>query len=481
MRRLVRLAARAVRQNLDLFGVWWALVIAQPLVPADHWLGRADLAPWAMLALAIATFLRARPLSKGHHPSLTPRHSEWDWWLQRAGLVGAPGVLLAWFDVGRTLTLSSLGVAAGATTAVVVLLGLSQDQGRTAWNPPGVDGWQVWLRNLLAAIAMAVLAGLSEWGAAAATWERGFGPAVLLGTGFLGISLMLDRVQHVRQRRRAGRKDGGQYRDSLYRPAVAFLMPLLGLWGLVQIYRQPFGDPGFQQAYLVALHVLAWAAIIWSRPTPVAMHCLLHEVVPAGGTDPATKSEVAGFDQPPEGALRINPLHTKRTRGVHPWLVPVQGARIGDLDDPVRPLWNRSSPLQPSHVMGEASFEPDAELRRAQWETITVRVKGRRDVTTLTGEDVQARRLVVLRAWPPPGARGEGETTYLWESGVPAASIQVVDAVTESISLRDGDVIVLSIEGVARAFELEIGAPVFDLGELATFRPPQLEDYVGGG
>jgi hypothetical protein len=56
--------------------------------------------------------------------------------------------------------------------------------------------------------------------------------------------------------------------------------------------------------------------------------------------------------------------------------------------------------------------------------------------------------------------------------------VQTVDANTQRLLLTNGCVIVLSTEGVARAYELEIGAPVYQLNEAINFRPPQLEDYV---
>ena len=41
-----------------------------------------------------------------------------------------------------------------------------------------------------------------------------------------------------------------------------------------------------------------------------------------------------------------------------------------------------------------------------------------------------------------------------------------------------GSILVHSTEGIARAYELEIGAPVYDWEEAMLQRPPQLEDYV---
>ena len=69
-------------------------------------------------------------------------------------------------------------------------------------------------------------------------------------------------------------------------------------------------------------------------------------------------------------------------------------------------------------------------------------------------------------------------TTYRWEKPVLQASIQNVDASTETLSLENGSVIVMATEGVARAFELEIGVPVYRYTEASGFRPPQIEDYV---
>ena len=65
------------------------------------------------------------------------------------------------------------------------------------------------------------------------------------------------------------------------------------------------------------------------------------------------------------------------------------------------------------------------------------------------------------------------------ERALQLSTLQVVDATTDVLTLQNGDILVLSTEGVARAFELEIGAPVYGYEELNHQRPPQLEDYVG--
>ena len=56
VRRLYRLFWRGVLQNLDLLGIWWVLIVAQPLVPSEHWLSRPDLIPWLCLSLSAAAF-----------------------------------------------------------------------------------------------------------------------------------------------------------------------------------------------------------------------------------------------------------------------------------------------------------------------------------------------------------------------------------------------------------------------------------------
>jgi hypothetical protein len=231
----------------------------------------------------------------------------------------------------------------------------------------------------------------------------------------------------------------------------------------------------------VALHVFAWAAVIWPPKIPVAMSCLLHEVVPGSGKDPSAQGGRVAFDLPPEGALRLEPLGIRRIRVIHHWIVPVQDPRIEELDDPVRPLWPRTPLPLATHVLGDATFEPDPSSQMPQWRTITVRLADQRDVVRLEQGNVQTRRLVVLRAFPGRSQKGLLLPTYRWDEAVSAGAVQIVDATTERITLQDGDVLVLSTEGVARAYELEIGTAVSDWDELGRERAPQLEDYVGVG
>jgi len=305
--------------------------------------------------------------------------------------------------------------------------------------------------------------------------------AWVLGIAFLSVGLMTGRVRHLRQRKIAGNKDGGPYRVKLFNYLFAFLGSAFGLWALsfIQDYLGLGGQVSFEQAFIPAAFVVAWAGVVWPKPIPIAMTCLLHEVMPAGGGDRSISDAASPFDQPPEGALRINPLRLKRIRATHPWLVAVKASRVKELDDPIKLLWPNREPPLAYHVLGEASFELDPITKQEQWDEITIRLKGSEDVSKVSGAAAVSRSLVVMKPFLRPGAsRKKRVLTYRWDQSVPAGTIQVVDASTETLSIENGSIIILATEGVARAFEVEIGAPVFTLKEAVNFRPPQLEDYV---
>jgi hypothetical protein len=186
--------------------------------------------------------------------------------------------------------------------------------------------------------------------------------------------------------------------------------------------------------------------------------------------------------RPPEGALRISPLDLRRTRSVHPYFVTVQRPRIEGVDDPVRPLWARPSAPLSAHILGNASFEIDPDTRDVQVDTLTIRLRSLTEVSALSDGLAQTRRIAVLRAWPAIDESWRARiATYRWERGVPEASHQLVDASTDKLTLRDGSIIVLSAEGVIRAFELEIGAVVDTLPDGGIVRVPQIEDYEAIG
>ncbi len=499
-------AARA-RRGADLAGLWLATLLLQPILHTEHVLASNDLLPWAILTVSIAALLRGRRLGPGPHPQLRPRQVGLDRKLRRLLAAVVPVALLCWYRFGQSLgrgelvdiasALSSrelpttLGLAwLGAGTVGSILVGglalLGREDGRTAWRPV-VAGQRRLFWGICAALGLAsVVAGvvhglaLGDPDVPERSNLRWVPEAAMLGLAFLGAGLSLGRPQAVAQRRAAGRRDGsaGSVLDSAL--LYALLGPSIMLWLTLQLVELVSRHTiGYESAYVVSLHVCAWAAVIWRQPVPTAVDVLLHEVAPTGGKEVAPTESAAGFDAPPEGALRIDPLRTRPTRSIHPWRVPVLRARISDLDDPVRPLWRSRRPPPAHHLLGEAAFELDPETGHPQWEEITVRLGAGRDVTVIRDQDVQTRRMVVLRAFPsgsPTESGGVGRT-YQWEADLPPDAVQVVDAATRTLRLRDGDLIVVSSEGVARAFRVELGAPVGDDNGPMSPRLPQLEDY----
>jgi hypothetical protein len=280
----------------------------------------------------------------------------------------------------------------------------------------------------------------------------------------------------------AGRVDGRKVRLVEREFLFALLGPLFTLWLTMQMVEQLTGRlVGFESAFVVSLLAIAWAGVVWKRPLPRAVDVLLHEVVPAGGREEVPNGVALSFDRPAEGALRIRPLRVRGTRSTHIWRVPVTQPRIEELDDPIRPLWRDRRAPPSHHLIGEAAFEPDA-YGGPQWSELTLRLGVGRDVTVLQEHDVQTRRMVVIRPFPAAADQRRdmqpAPRTYRWEESYRPGSLQVVDGATRTLSLRDGDLIVVSSEGLARAYLVEFGQPVDTLRGRVAMRLPQLQDYV---
>ena len=147
---------------------------------------------------------------------------------------------------------------------------------------------------------------------------------------FLTVGLIVGRAQHLRQRLAAGTKDNRPYRPAVFNYLFSSLGSAFGLWALYFIQDQlGLGDQvTFELAFVPAAFVVAWAGVVWTKPVPIAVTCLLHEIMPAGGGDKAISTTATPFDETPEGALRINPLQIKRILSTHPWLVPVKASRV---------------------------------------------------------------------------------------------------------------------------------------------------------
>jgi hypothetical protein len=492
MIRFVRRILRAIRvrlgENLDLFGLVLGCAIVQPLVPPGGFLDRDDLAPWFALVVAAAAALRETRLGPGPHPMLAPRSAALGSLLRHAGRVAAPLLLLAWFEVGRvacvagaiTDVLTAIGIAAVGTVLTVGAFVLGADDGRTAWNPagsPGPVGWGIGA-GLVVALSSA-FGFLVGSGQPVPSW---LAMAGWLGLLVLGTGLALGRPRELGQRRAASPLQS--FVPITFRHGLALIGPTFTLASLQSLLLILRGEViAFDEAWIAAVVVALWAAVLWPQPVPIGLTCLLHEVVPVGGNDRGSNDGAAvPFDRAPEGSLRFNPLRTVRIQAVHPWLVPIRAARIAELDDPVRALWAPSTPRLAFHILGEAVFEPDPLTASPQWTEITIHLRGREDVSTLSSTDVQTRRLVVLRPFPSPGtSRRAAMTTWRWDRSIPAESYQLLDATTATARIRHGDVLVMSLEGVARAFEVEFGAPVYTLRDAMDFRPPQVRDYVGVG
>lgn len=490
---LVRAFIRGVQRNVDLLAVWMGLLVAQHYVPITHILARDDLLPWMILTLGLVALLRARPFGYGPHPMLTPRVSAFGKWTSRGAAALAPVALMFVYDAGYALDPRALaqdpssllvevgtmvGTAAACVVGVLVLVNLGGTHGQTAWNPErGTPVGPIVGTGVLVSFIVFV-GGFGAGRAQSLELLQNLGRSYLIGLSFLTAGLLLARIQNHRQRQAAGRKDGRPYRQLMFPAILATAGPSVSL---VIVFTVAQGL-AFHQAFVVSLLIVVWAGVVWPKPTPVAVSCVLHEIEPKGGADPSPMAGQANaFDIPPEGALRFNPLDTKRTLVMHPWIVPVRTSRIAELDDPIRPLWDLPPPPIHDHILGDAAFEPDETSKQDQWELITVRLRGRADVQTMGG-DAGTRRMVILRAFPAPGESAKPRlATYRWEENVPADTVQVLDPTTEVAKLRDGDVLVLSSEGVARAFEVEIGAPVYRVADADQFRVPQLEDYVEAG
>lgn len=481
MRFFARIRAtvvRAIGRNLDLLGLWFVMLLLQHFVPVGNILARNDLLPWTAVALSAVAVLRGRPLGAGPHPRLTRRTTEFARYTFMALLAVTPWTLLTLHDAAASWALKDVGLAMGLVVVSAILLGLSVNHNRTAWSPP--QGWWsgafLWAFMCLLLVGSVLSAGFIRHFGGDEVWARAVSAAVVLGASFLGVGLIGGRPRHHRQRVVAGRKDGMRHTRTVFPSILATFGPSVGLGVLFFV----LPDLDFSFAFVASLLTIVWGAVIWPPEDPVAIACLLHEVVPIGGNDTPSQATAKPFHLPPEGALRFNPLRIRRTMVAHTWYVPVRASRIADLDDPVRLLW--PDPITPPghHVLGDATFEPDPLTKGPQWDVVTVRIRSQEDTSSIKkGGDGKTRRMVILRAFTEGMLFRRAQLrTYAWDASIPEEAVQVLDATTPTAVLKTGDLIVLSSEGVAHAYEFEVGGPIYWEKSSLGARPPQLPDYV---
>lgn len=485
--RLAQIAWRWLDQDRDLLLLWLGLAALQTFVPPSP-LSRADLAPWCALALGAAAALRARPLGQGPHPALPPRQTRLGPGLRGVSFALIPVTLLFWIEAGRG-AVSALALAPALTLALLALRWLTRGHARTAWAPRARQTRWGWLAGALIVLVAA-------WGAGALA-RPGQGEAAdpdvdllltaaSLGLSFLAVGLFAGRLQHLAQRQAVASQRPAWW-ATLAPFALALLGPPLGLVVLLLVVGSPLGasrglfaELGFDQAYIVALYVIAWARVLWPRPVSVARTVILHEVVPSGGRDAAAEANAARtFGQVPVGALRFNPNRIRRTRVLHTWLVPVLAPRVLAQDDPVVSPW--APPRAPAalHALGEARFEPDPISGLAQSEVITLTLAGDgAGRQTELSRDGLTRRVVVLRSFPRGGLFRRARRTFAWEPEIASESVQVIGPGVRCVYIREGDVILIASGGRAMAYEVELGATTTDRFLVGAGRPAQLEDYA---
>lgn len=454
-----------------------ALVISALLIPASSPLGRSDGAGLVTLAVSVTALLWGRRLGAGPHPTLQPRGSRFGGLFRALARALAPWALWAAFESARSGASTLLAVALCGACALFAVLG--RDHGRTAWNP-GPHGVLASarqdLRLLLPAVLIVVagVLGLVLLDQAAATLgflrEPTWVPALLSCQTIL-VCALSGRMRNLRQR--AAMAMGDEHLPAVFWASVGPGLTLLALGALMADFEQDrlhragleggLAGLGLSAPTLMAWHrpalvlaVALWARGLWRPRAPSAILCSWREVVPRGADVAMGSGAIPGFEHPPAGALRINAWATRDTGRVVYWPVPVRDvswnplARLPDLRAESR---SASAP----HLLGEAAFEPQTLSGRIQTEKLTVRpVPGRR---TALGGQTQAVLIRPNRPHDRGGERGrEQARSWTWQDpGVPGR-IRIVGE--QSLHLHDGDLLLLSADGVATAWRLEYGPEI---------------------
>lgn len=471
----------------DLLTFWLVTVLAQAIVPRTSYLADASLLPWLAVTLSGCLLLRDCSMLPAAHPALSQRRSMALGLVRRLTAASVPWVLLLWHEYlcarqsHEALLPFLFSMAGGASLILLVGVSFSQRERLTAWTPEQ-GGYPL---LLLGAI---LLVTLPAWILQAPFWQETdtivlylrtlLPPALFTGSTFLLAGLLLtpprDFQQFVVGQRHQGRTRLAILLRLLGPLLAAFLLPFPSMTLFHWLFLTQFSGLGFGGVMVHALFACLMYAALYPRPVPVAMACIFHEVRPSGsGEDDAEK--IADFVKSPEGSLVFNPLNIERTRRLHPCLMPVESNQLALFESRAPHLWPLEGLPPQSFLLGHASFEVSGG--KPQWTTVTIRKASRDVISWKSHLGYNLQRMLILRAFSPRWFRRNREA-FEHEGRSWEGQTQSLGDVSDTMNLMNGDIVVLSIGGVIRAYEFEIGCPVYATDLVAHERPGILEDYV---
>lgn len=348
---------------------------------------------------------------------------------------------------------------------MVLLAALSRDHGRTAWNPHPhglLASLRYDLRLLtptvsIAGVCVLALLLLDRMAVNLHMMRDFWGLPAMLSVQVLLVCALSGRIGNLRQRAAMGLAE--EHLPAVVWAAIGPGLTLLGL-GILMAAQEPGAEAALGAPTLMPWHrpalVLAtvlWAWGLWRPRLPSAVLCSWHEVLPRGSDVAVGQGAVPGFEHPPDGALRLNAWATRDTGRVIYWPVPVRDLSWNPLARlPELRAETRATPGP--HLLGEAAFEQEKWNRRAQTTRITIRpIPGRRKAL---GEHAQAVLIRPNRAQITGSEDRKREIrSWSWQDVDMQKRVRVLSE--ESVHLLDGDVIILSADGVATAWRLEFG------------------------
>lgn len=475
---------------LQLLGLWYALVLLQSFVPRDWYLADVRLLPWLAVTLSACLLLRHNSLLPAPHPALVSRRSPLAAVIQRLTIALTPWVLLAFveFLLDRQRVDVAHPALATVTMAGFLILIIGASVGHrhrlTAWNPRQRGyGWLVIGSTFLALFPLLIAAW---WPDRQPVGSSGYAMSEFLtlplyvGATFLLAGILATPPRDVgqflsAQLSRPNRSIAQTLGLLIMPPLAAWLLATLGLGVFHTLYLLRYDALGFNGVLIHMLFVCMCTAALFPRPVPIAMACLFHEVRPAGAEKPQEEARVRDFTESPEGALVFNPLNVERTGRIHFCRIPVESNSLTLFESNAPWLWPLEGMAAQAHLFGFVSFESSGT--KPQWQEVTIR-KAARDVVSWKSEmGYNLQRMLILRPYTSSWFRRRG-TVFDHEGKAFEGQIQSMGDLADTMSIQHGDLILLSIGGVIRAYEFEIGAPLYEQDLVAHERLPILEDYV---